>query len=205
MIIIKEIKKYYLSEWQYLKENIRYAYFPIGIFATGLVMAIIISILDPDATMKIVTNIALSFQEKGLYDVGPDILSLKIFLNNIEVAVLILFLSLIPFVPIGLLICFANGLIAGLVSAVFYTKTGDLILLFASLLPHGIIELPIIFYTATIGMIIWTKITLSIFNRGKDIKVSLKRVVQCLIMIIIPLLVSAALIESFITPLIIQK
>lgn len=205
MITIKEIKKYYLSEWQYLKENIRYAYFPIGIFTTGLVMAIIISILDPDATMKIVTNIALSFQEKGLYDVGPEILSLKIFLNNVEVAVLILFLSLIPFVPIGLLICFANGLIAGLVSAVFYTKTGDLILLFASLLPHGIIELPIIFYTATIGMIIWTKITLSIFNRGKDIKVSLKRVVQCLIMIIIPLLVSAALIESFITPLIIQK
>ena len=204
MITIKEIKTYYLSEWQYFKENIRYAYFPIGVFIAVLVMAIIISILDPDATIKIVTNIALSFQEKGLYNVGPEMLSLKIFLNNIEVAVLILFLSLIPFIPIGLLICFANGLIAGLVSAVFYTKTGDL-LLFASLLPHGIIELPIIFYTATIGMIIWTKITLSIFNRGKDIKVSLKRVVQCLIMIIIPLLVSAALIESFITPLIIQK
>lgn len=177
----------------------------MGIFLLGIIIAIIVFHGNEKEATEIVKKIAESLKEKGLNNLSPEMLSIKIFLNNIEVALLILFLSLIPFIPIAPIICLSNGLILGLVISVFYSTTNNIGLLTAAILPHGIIELPIIFYTTSLGVTIWKEINCSILNRPNSNKITFKKLSYSILFIIIPGLLVASLIESFITPLLILR
>jgi stage II sporulation protein M len=176
-------------------------YFSVGIFLIGAIIAVMYYINDPEGSIRIVKEIAASMDKKGLDEDNSLLLAIKIFSNNVQVALLILFLGLIPLIPIGLLVCLSNGAILGIVAMVFYGLTHDPLLLSASLLPHGMIELPIIFYTAAISMVITKKVTNAILNRKDPVKITFKEMALTLFAVIIPLLMIAALIESFITPL----
>jgi stage II sporulation protein M len=177
----------------------------MAVFAIGMIFSLIFFNGREEKAMELFIELAKSLKDKGLDDLSAGPLSIKIFLNNTQIALMIMFLSLIPLLPIGLSICLLNGGTIGLVAFVFYLKTNNLLLLVLSILPHGIIEIPTIFYTASLGMLIWKKITLSVFNKKDDVKFSFLKALKCFLFIVVPLLMIAALIESFITPVFIGK
>ena len=127
----------------------------------------------------------------------------KIFLNNSFVGLLLIALGFTIFLP--MLIILFNGLIIGL-SADLSFRIGGLrpamvLNLAAALLPHGIIELPALIICSILGLILGAKLFFKKKIMPKEGFTALFiKVTKIYIFIILPLLLFAAFVETFITP-----
>jgi len=129
--------------------------------------------------------------------VNPLMTVLIVFLNNLRVALISFFLG--PTLLIPFLILYINGYILGaFLTYSPYSITYNLLLI----LPHGVLELPAIIMSASLG----TSISLALLNkyllkREVLVKQLFIRYVKYLIPITV-VLALAAFIEVFITPLV---
>jgi stage II sporulation protein M len=131
-------------------------------------------------------------------ELHPLILLAIIFLNNAAKSFAALVLGLLLGIP-PLLFIIINGAIIGIVAYEISTSYGSLFIL-AALLPHGIFELPAVLLSAAIGI----KLGGRVLNRVKSengIKTEFRRGLRFFVTRIIPLLIIAAVIEVFVTPL----
>lgn len=97
---------------------------------------------------------------------------------------------------------FSNGMMLGLVLNI-YIKSAGLFSVIALLLPHGIIELPTFFFSSALGLWIGFKFAKSLSPRY-TFKESFVVAIKLYFFLIIPLLFVAAIIETFVTPLIFE-
>jgi stage II sporulation protein M len=123
------------------------------------------------------------------------IIFLKNFLASIMSALLGLGLGIMP-----LIVDITNGFMLGLVSYGVLQKEGLLYLL-AGILPHGIIELPTVLVSIGLGFRLGYLLILSVLGERVDLRGEMKTAVRILIRWIMPLLLIAAAIETFITPI----
>jgi stage II sporulation protein M len=109
-----------------------------------------------------------------------------IFLKNLIVAVMCIALGYITRGIVPFLVCATNGVVVGAVTTLIVVhNAGSVLMVVSAILPHGIIELPAIFLACAIGI---TK----------------KPLIEKFNLIQVPgiLLLVAAIIETWITPLI---
>ncbi len=136
---------------------------------------------------------------KWIMDQPPVLIMMIIFLKNLlacAVSVLLgLGLGLMP-----LLVVTNNGFMIGIVSYSVIQKEGVLYLL-AGILPHGIIELPVVLLSIAVGFRLGYLVALSIFREKVDLVGETRTAVRLLLFRFMPLLLLAAFIETFITPL----
>lgn len=150
------------------------------------------TVIDPSAGEEVIKKISedLFF----ISDVEGFNLFLYIFLRNIFVTFTIMLLGvLLGLIP--LIFIFINGYILGVVSYFVIQSQGWKTLLLG-VLPHGVIEVPIAMSVAAYGLFLgWSLV----FRR----KLYLKEAVFFYIKLALPFLFLAALIESYITSLLI--
>ncbi len=131
-------------------------------------------------------------------DESPLVIMLFIFANN----TLNSFIAMLLGVVFGLwpiLFILINGFFIGIV--VFdATREISIFVILAALIPHGIIELPMIFISAAIGLRLGYLTFLKI-SKQKEISIQqeLFQAVRLFIKLVVPLLFIAALIETFVT------
>jgi stage II sporulation protein M len=127
---------------------------------------------------------------------------LFIFLNNTVKAFFVVLLGIF-FGIIPLLFVFINGEIIGLVVYVFKQKIGMEIAI-AALLPHGVLELPAIAiasgYGLWLGYMFYRKI-----RYGTSLEIFFCHAMRKFFILVVPMLFVAAVVETFITPLIIDS
>jgi len=117
-----------------------------------------------------------------------------IFYNNLRVAIVNLLLGVTLLAPLG--IAWFNGFIVGSI-ATYGDITRNIILL----LPHGIIELTAILYSAALGLKIGVELVKkALLKRGAPLE-AFKYALSKFKLIFILLLI-AAVVESYVTPLI---
>jgi stage II sporulation protein M len=133
---------------------------------------------------------------------SPLYILLTIFLNNAFVSLLSLILGLALGVFPILFIAF-NGYFVGVVSYIVSQQRGFLFILLA-LLPHGIVELPMVFLSASIGLRLGYHVFYYFIGRTTELKREFIQGLKFYFHWIMPLLFAAAVIETFITPLIIS-
>jgi stage II sporulation protein M len=96
-----------------------------------------------------------------------------------------------------------NGYLVGVVAYLVGQERGLLFTLLA-LLPHGIVELPMVFMAAGIGLQLGHQVFLALIGRRNQVKKDLVDGLKFYFFWILPLLLVAAIIETFITPLILS-
>lgn len=129
--------------------------------------------------------------------------ALNIFIRNTSVTLLTMALGFLIVVP-GLII-FINGTIVGFLAYVVTYISGSIIISLASLIPHGIVEVPAILIAAALGTRIGIDLWRYVIKRKKiDTTKTLGTVIKIL-MITISLLALASIIETYITPYILEK
>ena len=134
-------------------------------------------------------------------DENPAVLSLKLFLNNLEAAVL-LFIGGATFGLVTMFVLMTNGIIIGFVISYASEEKGILPIM-ASIIPHGIMEIPAFLIAAGLGLLL----SVSLWDEFKgpgDAASDAKALAQKFILLVIPLLAFAAITEAFITPQIID-
>lgn len=134
---------------------------------------------------------------------SPLTFAIFIFLNNLRATLIAWISGLIPFIFIPAIICAING---GVVGAVFKitSEEGSIFKDFAtSILPHGVFEIPAICIAVAMGISLCVFVIKKI--RGKSdasLAKFLKSQFIYFLKVVLPLLIVAAAIESFVTPLI---
>lgn len=129
---------------------------------------------------------------------------LSLFRSNLFACVTCVGLGFIPFVFLPAWALLSNGMMIGALlaivqasGAVSLTKTIAL-----GLLPHGIFELPAFFLSMAMGIYLCRTLTMKIFGRAKEEKIlpMLNGIAKGFVMIVIPLLIIAAVLECYLTP-----
>lgn len=189
--------------WQSLLETKRYIYISAIIFLVSMLMGY---------NWK-AFHVFLEGQVAGIADIAEDILSSEnplltlitfIFINNAVKAVAIVFLGFfLGLLPIIFL--WVNGMVLGYLYLDMVVTGGEMTTwqLIVGILPHGIIELPIIViacaYGLRLGVLVWAAIIGSKRVARGSIRQFMKGTPRLVVFIVVSLFV-AALIESLITP-----
>lgn len=182
------LRKEYLASWNFIKESRNFIYAVILIFFITSLLGFFIS--PPDS----ITGMILKFIRELLQKTqGMSQIELIkfIFLNNLQSS----FAGIIFGIILGVYPLFAtiaNGYLLGFVASMSVKSEG--IFVMWRLLPHGIFELPAIFISFGLGLKIGTFIFQEKkFESFKDYTINSLRV---FLLIIIPLLIVAAIIEG---------
>lgn len=134
-------------------------------------------------------------------DLSPSDIMLLIFFNNAVKSLVILMLG-IGFGVMPLVFVAYNGYILGVIMHVVAYERGFTFFM-SAIIPHGIIELPMIFISAAIGLKIGTEMLRSITGHTANINTEFSRGVKFYFYRVMPLLFVAAVIETFVTPFVI--
>ena len=127
-----------------------------------------------------------------------------IFLNNLAAASLI-FIGGYLFGAITIAITVLNFALLGCAAHIFPAQIG-LLKFMASVIPHGIFEIPAIFLSFSFGLTLARTMILNSIRQEKESLGDLSRILLFRFATqIIPLLLVAAVIETYITPMIIKR
>ncbi|WP_440953696.1 stage II sporulation protein M [Methanococcoides sp. FTZ1] len=136
-----------------------------------------------------------------IMNMTPIEIMLFIFFNN-AIKSLLAFVLGLGFGLIPLLFVISNGYILGVVTYL-ESKENGFTYIFLGIMPHGIIELPMILISAAMGVRMGLNVMNSIAGRYVDIKGDFKQGISVFFRFVMPMLLLAAGIETFITPLVI--
>lgn len=120
----------------------------------------------------------------------------NIMTRNLWITFITVILGITLIVPV--IILFSNGFAAGLILMYVYSQGVSIQKLILGVIPHAIFEIPAFVITSSIGI----RIGISIFSKGKRIASiikSLKDAVLVYIIVIIPLVILAAFVETYIS------
>jgi len=185
----QERRDYFIRLRPYLKAS-------LVIFGIGIVIGLMINSRFPEIADHFQSSL-VSFVKifRGLSKLQ---LAAAIFLNNaVKTLAAILFGCLFGVIP-GFFL-FANGIALGLVFSMSLQSRG-LWMSLASIVPHGILELPAVFFGTSIGLMLGAHAVKSIFTGTETtLGAELIRGLRIFCTVILPLLLIAAFVEAFLT------
>jgi stage II sporulation protein M len=203
------MKNWYFREWEFFRgylENIFVFLMFFAVMLTGLIYFSLVN--EPENLEKVFGSIQEALREKGLLDIAGKSsfrVAGKIFLNNLQATLIFTALGLFPFFAGAVIFVSSIGVLLGATLAITATKGIAIATLFKLTVPHGGVELLAVFYGASLGAFFSLQITKMLFSKHRKTMVPLQIVLQrCLTsytLVVLPLLALAALVESFITPL----
>ncbi|MBQ9625374.1 MAG: stage II sporulation protein M [Clostridia bacterium] len=206
--LINEYKK----EWQFFKTNMKI------MFPVMLVLMILLMVLshyafltafqeDPGLVSKTMEIMNEAFSGLDMIHDSAFMSFVKLFLNNARVCLFCIAFGMIPFLFIPVLYLIVNGGIIGMVSALG-TALGTMSMSYfiAAIVPHGIFEIPAIVYSICLGLYLCICITRTIFGKAKEpLKDSVLGALRSYCLVMIPMLLVAAFVESYVTMIIASR
>lgn len=182
------LKREYKKSWDYLKDSKKFLWIVLGIFLAFVLIGLFVPPSEA-ISQKIFEFIEeILVKTEGMSQ--SQLISFILF-NNIQASfigmIFGIFLGIFPIIS-----TIVNGYLLGFVFSLIIQNEG--ISSLWRILPHGIFELPAMFISFALGI----RIGVSIFNKKKfgDLKENLFSSLKTFILIVVPLLVLAALIEG---------
>lgn len=143
-----------------------------------------------------------SLQGRISVELRPSLaLSMAIFLNNLRVALISLLLGFTVLGP--LVIVSGNGAILGLVASYAVVRGSPPLVVAASILPHGVIELSAIIYVVALSVELGVRFWRWLLYRSREGLEEFLRGLPRGLATVIVLLFVAALVEGMVTPLVV--
>ncbi len=186
---------------QYLKNLKCYILFSSFIFLFAILSGYLFACNFPEETQKIIGEL------KEFFSVSENETSFQMFLFILENNVIKLFTVILLGIFVGLiplLSVWANGMILGIFAQIISQELSWTFLI-VGILPHGIIEIPVLILSAAIGMKMGKLAVWRIFGGEKNLRKEFTKAIKFYIFILVPLLFIAALIEAFITPALLKS
>jgi stage II sporulation protein M len=125
----------------------------------------------------------------------------KLFINNLGACIL-LFLGGASFGILTIFIMSLNGIVIGAIMEIIH-KDHSWVFIAAALLPHGIFEIPAFIISGALGILLAQSL-ISEWYGGADTAGEAQKLARIFVLYVLPLVVIAACVEAFITPVIIH-
>ena len=197
------IKEQYKKTFHFIGKDMRWIVLgTVVIFIALIVLTDLFFMKHTD----MMTQLLQEFQET-LKDIAPDgtISAPLLFLNNLKACLIAMATRLIPFLFIPVLVLGVNAAVMGAVASMYRMAGMSVVSMYLfGILPHGIFELPAILLSISMGLYLCYCLVKRIcegrYNRG-IVKEALGNMLRTLLTLIIPLLAIAAVIETYVTPI----
>ena len=178
----------------------------VGMTAVAFLVLVVLSYiagrLFPEIPAAILTYFNEVVADSGIVRDDGSYSALALFGNNLRAMVLSTLYGFIPFLYLPALSMGVNAILLGMVAS---SVNGQWLLLAAGILPHGIFELPALCLSLAAGLCLCQNINRYIRKNEKGImKPLLLNILRVTGLVVIPLLVVAAIMESYVTPAVMQ-
>ena len=178
----------------------------VGMTAVAFLVLVVLSYiagrLFPEIPAAILTYFNEVVADSGIVRDDGSFSALALFGNNLRAMVLSTLYGFIPFLYLPALSMGVNAILLGMVAS---SVNGQWLLLAAGILPHGIFELPALCLSLAAGLCLCQNINRYIRKNEKGImKPLLLNILRVTGLVVIPLLVIAAIMESYVTPAVMQ-
>lgn len=178
----------------------------VGMTAIAFLVLVVLSYiagrLFPEISATILTYFNEVVADSGIVRDDGSFSALALFGNNLRAMVLSTLYGFIPFLYLPALSMGINAILLGMVAS---SVNGQWLLLAAGILPHGIFELPALCLSLAAGLCLCQNINRYIRKNEKGImKPLLLNILRVTGLVVIPLLVVAAIMESYVTPAVMQ-
>lgn len=121
--------------------------------------------------------------------------------NNLRAAAISVLYGFIPFIYLTALSLGMNALVLGILAAYYVNSSTSLLIYFAGILPHGVFELSALLIAFALGLLLCRRTTQYVRKNTKGVmKPLLCNIARSFVMHVLPLLVIAAVAETYITP-----
>lgn len=189
------------KDLEYLRSSRKYIFIMAGLFIISAMVGMMASMKDLGLSENYLDMLKESFG--WIKDLHPVEIMLVIFLNNAIKSLFAIVLGsgfgIIPVIFVG-----GNGLLLGVIANQVSREQGALFVL-AAILPHGIMEIPMILICSGLGLRLGYLMFNSVMGKETDMKSELSQSLRIYIRIVVPLLFVSAAIETFITPMIVLQ
>ena len=200
------LKKIYGDSLEFYRKDFGGTVFTAGwAFAGIVVLSFLASMLFPDRADGIVEQFAQMLQQSGVSDEGGNIQFFPLLLNNFVAMITSVAYGLIPFIRLPALTLGVNGASLGLFAGYYVHNNISLWKYLVGVLPHGIFEIPALILSAALGLYLCRTVTAALREKKKGaVSTAVTRCGQILVYWILPLLILAAVIETYVTPVLFQ-
>jgi len=160
---------------------------------------------QPEVIDEHIGDLVEMLNTKEIIDEVGKMDTVKLFFGNFYAAMAAVSYGMIPFLFLPALSLLTNASVIGVITAIFKAKEiGGVIDTLVGILPHGIFEIPALLLCVAFGLnlsLLGTRIL-----RRKASKYDLyefsAETARALVLAVVPLLIAAAVVESYITPII---
>lgn len=178
----------------------------VGMTAIAFLVLVVLSYiagrLFPEIPATVLTYFNEVVADSGIVRDDGSFSALALFGNNLRAMVLSTLYGFIPFLYLPALSMGVNAILLGMVAS---SVNGQWLLLAAGILPHGIFELPALCLSLAAGLCLCQNINRYIRKNEKGIMMPLLlNILRVTGLVVIPLLVVAAIMESYVTPAVMQ-
>lgn len=203
-LLNRRIKSNYVEEWRFFRSKLLFV-FILSCFIL-IITAIFVYIYSMSHPHLIESGIKKSEHlVKAYQGTSNSMKCIKIFLNNLLVSVETTVLGAIPFLFLPIWMAVKLGYVLGVIFIFDLRLRGLSVGYFiTTVMPHGIFEIPALLYSVSIGIYITIEVSKKIVTKNRKSSISfldiLKKVYNSYVLVIIPMLFLATMIEVFITP-----
>ena len=162
----------------------------------------LLGLLFPSVVEELVHAFQQMILDKDVMDTLGNISAWGLFINNWSASFLSILYGFLPFVFLSLYPLLLNGGTLGIFAA-WYELAGESMGLFlAAILPHGIFEIPAICIACALGLRLCMLLCRKLLRRQTECSVTeyLANALRCALLLILPLLILAAVVEAYLTP-----
>ena len=184
------------------KEYGRFVGMTAAAFLVLLVLAYAAGRLFPDISAAVIDGFNEDVAASGIVQADGSFNVLALFANNLQAMVLCVLYGFIPFLYLPALALGVNAALLGMLASLM---DGRWLLLLAGILPHGIFELPALFLSLAAGLCLCKNINAYIRKNEKGVmKPLLLNILRVTVLLVLPLLALAAVVEAYVTPAVMQ-
>jgi stage II sporulation protein M len=172
----------------------------LAVFFISVIMGVVAARASPEIGVDLM-NFFSDSVASGMVQKPPLELAGILFINNLG-ACLLLFVGGASFGGLTFFILAINGVVIGAVLETARSMKG-LSFIIAAILPHGVFEIPSFLVAGTLGFIL-ARSMLAELQSGGDAAATALTLSRTFLLVVVPLVACAALIEAFITPEVIR-
>ena len=157
----------------------------------------------PDIVEATLEYFASIVEEAGIMNEDGSISVFALLFNNWWAMLISAAYGFIPFIFLPMVSLISNGLILGVFAAMYVSSGYGILAYIAGILPHGIFELPALVLSIACGVYLCLNMNRRILGSDKKIPMVelLSDLLRVLLLLVAPMVVAAAFIECYITPL----
>lgn len=201
-IITGEYKKAFarLHDMRKLLWAVTFFFFALtlaGFFAFKLLFA-----QQPELVNEALEQLSQFVESSGVADSEGNLSAAGFFCHNLLAGLQAVAMGFIPLLFLPVISLLVNAFVIGVVAALAEIAKMGLLEFMCALIPHGIFEMPALFICMSIGMSICTHLTKTIFRRKQSMPFLqlIGESARVLVLVAVPLLAAAAVVETYLTP-----